>query len=167
MEPAQFESIGFAVRPVTGGDTEFLFRVYASTREDFNLLPVDAAQKETLLRMQFTAQLQTFQSQFRDTGNSIVLLDEQPVARLWVDENAEEVRIVDFAVLPEFRNRGIGSQVVKSVMDRASRTGKPLRHRVMKTNHNAIQFQLGMGYAITGDDGLYLSMEWRPPRENR
>ena len=50
------------LRPITAKDSDFLYRVYASTRED-ELAPLgwDAAQKASFLEMQFAAQHKFYQ----------------------------------------------------------------------------------------------------------
>jgi hypothetical protein len=45
------------LRPAGPGDAEWLYRIYASTRdEELAVVPWDAAAKEAFLRMQFAAQ---------------------------------------------------------------------------------------------------------------
>ena len=97
------------LRPIEPDDAAFLYRVYASTREaELALVDWDAAQKDAFLRMQFLAQAQHYQANYTDTTYQIILLDGQPVGRLYVARWPGEIRIVDIALLPEYRNMGIG-----------------------------------------------------------
>jgi hypothetical protein len=75
-----------ALRPVEPGDEEFLYRVYASTREEeLAQTGWDEAQKAEFLRMQFDAQSSYYEEHYRRAAFSVILSDDHPVGRLYVD----------------------------------------------------------------------------------
>jgi hypothetical protein len=56
-------------RPITENDMDFLYRVYASTREDeLAVTDWDDAQKEEFLKMQFNAQHVYYQEHYPGNG---------------------------------------------------------------------------------------------------
>ena len=105
---------GIALRPITKEDRDFLFQVYASTRaEELALVDWDDSQKDAFLLMQFDAQDKYYQEQFSKATFQIILVNKKPVGRLYLDRRADEIRIIDIALLPEHRNQGVGSRNLK------------------------------------------------------
>lgn len=149
-------------RPVTLEDQEFLFQVYASTRDE-ELAPLgwDHAQREAFLEMQFTAQHGSYTSEFVDADFDIILLDDQPIGRLYVDRREDEIRLIDIALLPEHRNAGIGTALVRDLLEEAERSVKPVRLHVEVYNRARRLYQR-LGFRTISDKGVYLFMEWLP-----
>ncbi len=117
-------AIAVTLRPITPADEAFLFKVYAGTRrEELAQAPWDEAQKRAFLTFQFNAQHQHYQSEFANAAFHVILDDDTPLGRLYVDRRADEIRILDIALLPEHRGRGIGSvsSVKASIRNRISR----------------------------------------------
>jgi GNAT superfamily N-acetyltransferase len=57
---------------------------------------------------------------------NIIERDGVPVGRLWVDEWRDQIRLVDIALVAEYRGQGIGSTLLRQVMDRGAAAGKPV-----------------------------------------
>ncbi len=90
-------------------DAAFLTEVYASTRADeMARLDWHEAQKRAFLRMQFEAQHKDYTARYRGARFDIIELDREPVGRLYVDRRKREIRVIDIALLPAYRGRGIG-----------------------------------------------------------
>jgi ribosomal protein S18 acetylase RimI-like enzyme len=155
--------MGITLRPITAEDMAFLYRVYASTREE-ELAQVnwDAQQKEAFLRMQFDAQHKHYKESYPKASYHIVLHDGVAIGRLYVDRNENDINIIDIALLPEFKGKGIGKKLLKDVEDEAVKAGKPIRIYVEKFNR-ALRLYQRLGYGVTGDSGVYLEMMWVPP----
>ena len=99
-----------SLRPIKEEDQSFLYRLYASTRqEELAVLDWSEAQKEAFLQMQFNAQHKFYTEQFSQAEFQIIEQDQEPIGRLYVDRRDDEIRLIDIALLPAYRNRGIGS----------------------------------------------------------
>ena len=59
--------------------------------------------------MQLDAQHTYYQEHYDGAAFDVILVDAQPAARLYVDRQDDEIRIVDIALLPEYCNRGFGT----------------------------------------------------------
>lgn len=150
------------LRRITPDDQEFLYQVYASTRvEELRQVDWDDAVKEAFLRMQFDAQHRYYQENYSTADFQIILNDENPIGRLYVARWADEIRLVDIAILPEHRNSGIGTGVLKGLMKEASESGRPLRIHVEKFNP-AMGLYKRLGFVVIEDRGVYDFLEWRP-----
>src|SRR5262244_3792994 len=92
-------------RPIRPDDAAFLYEVYASTRtEELAVVDWDEAHKAALLHMQFAAQHQFYQERYTQTDCLVILRDAVPVERLYIARWQDEIRMVDIALLPPYRN---------------------------------------------------------------
>ncbi len=145
-------------RPIEAGDFEFLYLVYASTRSDIEQVQWPEEQKQQFLRMQFQAQHTHYQRHFANARFQIVLRDNRPVGRLYVDHRPDELRIIDIALLPEHRRQGIGRSILADLLAEASRQGKPVRIHVERFNP-ALALYERLGFQVIGDTGIHFLME--------
>ena len=153
------------LRPVHTDDEDFLFRLYASTREDelkaLRGLNWDAGQIDAFLRMQFKAQAAAYSQQYGLSGSHIVLLNDDVMGRFYLYHSAEVIRVVDISLLPDYRNRGIGSSLLRGVLAEAEQNRLPVRLHVAAHNP-AARLYARLGFRQVSDEGLYRELEWRP-----
>jgi ribosomal protein S18 acetylase RimI-like enzyme len=155
-------SNAITLRPIHPGDEPFLYGVYASTREEeLAPLPWDSAQKEAFLRMQFTAQQRFYQEQFPSAAFDVILRGDLPIGRLYVERRPDEIRVVDIALLPEYRRAGVGSVLMGQLLAEADAGGKPVRIHVEQYNP-ALRFYERLGFTVVGNTGVYYLMERQP-----
>ena len=147
-----------SLRPATDGDLEFLFRVYAASRqEELAQVPWTAEQKEAFLRQQFEAQHAWWREHYTGASFDVVLVDGAPAGRLYVDEWPREIRIVDVALLPTHRGGGVGTRLLERVIARGDAAGKPVSIHVEKFNP-ALRLYQRLGFELVEDKGVYLLM---------
>ena len=158
-------SFGVTRRPITPEDKDFLYRVYASTREaELAQLDWDEDQKTAFLEMQFRAQHHYYQEQFAQADFDLILLDGEPIGRLYVDHREDEIRIIDITLLTEHRRKGIGSALLKGILDAAEQAGLPVRIHVER-NNPAFGLYTHLGFRRIVECGIYDLMEWSPERD--
>ena len=151
------------LRVVKDLDQALLFRIYSSTRNDeMALVPWDDDQKHQFLKMQFTAQQDDYLSRFPKAEHSIIVSGGQDVGRVWIDRRADEIRLLDIAILPQHRNTGIGKIMMERLQAEAASSGTALRHSVYNTNNDALRLYERMGFAVVEDFETYVLMEWQP-----
>jgi ribosomal protein S18 acetylase RimI-like enzyme len=154
--------LSLSLRPISPADEAFLYRVYASTREEeLALVDWTAAQKDAFLQMQFTAQHIYYQQHYPQGDFNLILLEEQPIGRLYLDWSENEIHIVDIALLPTYRQQGIGSIFLKGILAEGERTNRPVRIYVERFNP-ALRLYTRLGFQQMADQGVYLLMEWSP-----
>ena len=125
------------------------------------MVPWTDADKDAFVRMQFEAQDRWYREQMPDASFDVVLVEDEPAGRLYVDQREDEIRIVDIALLPEYRNRGIGSGLLGDLIAGADRAGKPLTIHVERFNR-ARRFYERLGFREIADRGVYLLLERTP-----
>jgi ribosomal protein S18 acetylase RimI-like enzyme len=153
---------GITLRPVASSDRDLLLQVYASTREEeLQLVDWSADQKAAFVRMQFEAQDAYYREHYHPATFDVVEVDGEPVGRLYVARWEDEIRIIDVALLPEHRGRGIGTSLIRALLDEAAASGKRLSIHV-ETHNPARRLYERLGFAEVADRGLYVLMEATP-----
>lgn len=151
------------LRPVRADDAEFLFRLYASTREEeLRLVPWEVAQRDAFLRSQFDAQTRQYAENYADGDFRVIEVDGRPVGRLYVHRGPDEVRIVDIALLPEHRGGGLGTALLDGLLAEAAATGRRVTIHVERFNP-ALRLYHRLGFQPVRDLGVYVFLEWLPP----
>jgi ribosomal protein S18 acetylase RimI-like enzyme len=165
--PVIMASIGmnppFALRDVQEQDSPFLLALFKTARAFiFDRMPLPEPQKEALIRQQFEAQRTSYKAQFPGSQHSIILSGDTGIGQIWIARSSEEYRIVDVSVVPEYRNRGIGSNVVRQFMAEAAEAGLPLRCTVQWANPGSLRFHQRLGFQIVSQDLADYALEYRP-----
>jgi RimJ/RimL family protein N-acetyltransferase len=150
------------IRPVGPDDHDFLLQVYASTRAaEMALVPWTSEQQQAFIRLQFAAQQAHYEKTYPAASHDIVLSNGRPVGRLYVARLDHEIRIVDITMLPAERNFGIGSYLIKQLLDEAKQTGKVTRIYVEEFNPSLRLFER-LGFTRSEQHGIHVLMERIP-----
>jgi len=154
-------SANIALRPVTDADESFILAVYASTRaEELARVPWTQEQKDAFIHMQFAAQKRHYAAEYPQASHDIIVADGAPVGRIYLDRAAQEFHILDVTVLPQHRNRGIGSWLLRQVLDEAARAGKPVAIYVENFNPSLRLFER-LGFRKAEENGFQLLVKWQ------
>jgi ribosomal protein S18 acetylase RimI-like enzyme len=146
-------------RPIQADDEAVLFQIYASTRqEELAPVPWTAAEKDAFLRMQFNAQHRYYQEQFPDASFQMILLGDRPAGRLYLHRREDEFNIIDIALLPPYRNAGLGTTLLREVLAEADAASNPVRIHVERFNP-ALRLYERLGFSRIADTGVYFLME--------
>lgn len=149
------------LRPETREDEPFGFELYAATRkEELDAWGWPAEMRSAFLQMQFRAQ-QGHRAAFPKADFLIVQLAGLNIGRMIVDRTETGFRLVDIALLPEYRNAGAGTALMRTLLSEAAAAGKPLRLTVRKGNR-AAQLYRRLGFVKTGETEMDDEMECRP-----
>lgn len=148
------------LRNATLDDRRFLLGVYASTRADeLARVPWTDDQKQAFVEMQFTAQDRCYREHHPTGSFDVVLVDSRPVGRLYVDRWPLEIRIVDIALLPEHRNAGVGTSLLRRLMAEAAASSRKLSIHVEVFNP-AVRLYTRLGFVPVEDRGVHRLLEW-------
>ncbi len=156
------------LKPVDESARGFLFSVYASTRaEELAVTGWTDQQKHDFLQMQFFAQDKHYRENYPGAEFEIIQVSSEPAGRLYVHDRPEEIRIIDISLLPQFRNHGIGTQLLQEILGQARKSGKTVSIHVEMFNP-ALRLYERLGFQKTGENGPYQLMRWSPePGEHR
>lgn len=151
-----------SLRQASASDERILLTVYVEARRD-ELAPLGWSDEQltAFCRMQFVLQTQAYKMQFPDALGYVVEMSEQAIGRLLVDRAEREIRLVDIAFLPEFRNLGAGTILIENLQREAETMGKALELRVLGTNAAAIRLYKRLGFVVAENNQTHLTMRWR------
>lgn len=153
-----------SLRPFRPEDQDFLFRLYAGTRQqEVSAWGWSSAQQETFLRMQFNAQQRGYEMTYENAEHQIVILEddaseENRIGRIMVLRAQGAVLLVDISLLPEYRGRGIGGGLIQDWVEQCNKDKFVVRLQVLKTNP-AQRLYERLGFLKMGEDELYFQME--------
>jgi ribosomal protein S18 acetylase RimI-like enzyme len=158
-------SLEIRLRPEQPEDGEFLYRLYASTRADEIALSAwSEVQKEAFLRSQFHLQSRHYHRYYPGASFDVLVHGTQPIGRLYVYHGPAEIRLMDIALLPQYRFQGLGTSLLTQLLDEAARAGKPLTLHVERNNPAARWYER-FGFRPVAEAGPYLQMERHAPSE--
>lgn len=148
------------LRPATDEDRELLFRVYASTREEeLAMTDWSVDEKTRFVRMQFDAQDAYYREHYTGAQFFVIEVDGQPAGRLYLHHRPDEIRLMDIALLPEYRGRGVGGSLVRDLLAQAQAEGKGVGIHVEKHNP-AMRLYERLGFRRKADRGVYDFLLW-------
>lgn len=159
------KTLKVSIRPFQPGDWVFSYAVYASTREDeMALVDWTPEQKTAFLNMQFNAQRTHYEKYYPFSEYQIIQLGSQPIGRLIIDRSKNPILLIDISLLPEYRNQGIGTNLLKSLMVEAACLKWSLTLHVEIFNP-ALKLYERLGFCKTSEQGIYYEMIWPPKTE--
>lgn len=151
------------LRPVRPEDRELLLRLYASTREEeLALTDWDEEKKRAFVAGQFAAQDSWYRERYPGASLDVILAGGEPAGRLYVHRREREIRLMDIALLPEHRGRGIGGSLLHDLLAEGAAAGKRVTIHVEVYNP-AMRLYERLGFRQAGEIGIYRLMEWSPP----
>lgn len=154
--------MNISLRPCHVDDDPFLFQLYSSTRlEEIAPFGWPQAQQESFLRMQFTARQRWYAMSYPGAEHHIIERDGAAIGRMMVFRQPPAAVLVDIALLPEHRGKGIGGGLVQQLIRQCGQEKLPLRLQVLRTNP-ALRLYERLGFIPIGGDQIYIEMERQP-----
>lgn len=149
-------------RPVRPGDDDLLARIYASTREE-ELAPVpwSSAQKAAFVAAQFEAQTHAYRENYPGAVWLVIQVDGADAGRLYVHPRPTELRIMDLALLPAYRDHGYGTAILRALLALPVAATLPVTIHVERFNP-ALRLYQRLGFQTKAAGEVYLLLEHRP-----
>jgi GNAT superfamily N-acetyltransferase len=156
----QFDSI--SLRLASAEDAMFLLELYKSSRgDDLRELGWEKGRISEFLEMQHEAQQRFHENEYKRPTDQVVLREGQPIGRVFFERRDHEIRCVDIALLPEYRNAGVGAFLIRQLQADAKRDKKPLRLQVIRFSRAVGLFER-LGFVRVSETGTHFQMEWTP-----
>ena len=135
-------------RPATAEDSAFLYDLHR------------AAMKQYVVQTwgwDEAWQLNYFQKHFNLEECQIITFQGKDVGALSVSRRESEVFLKSIEVLPEYQNQGIGTAVIKSILEEAHHAGQPVGLQVLKVNPVRSLYER-LGFLTTGETTTHYLM---------
>ena len=150
------------LRPERDDDRGFRYQLFCDSRQpEFALLPPPVYQQ--VMAHQFHAQTVGYRGQFPQARFDIIELAGERIGRIVVDRSGTMMHIVDQAIVPTLRGRGIGTAIMRALMDEAQAAGLPVRLEVASENDPSFRLYQRLGFVPIETYSFYMRLEWRSP----
>ncbi|WP_353849326.1 GNAT family N-acetyltransferase [Xanthomonas oryzae] len=150
-----------ALRGEQDADLPWLQDLYASTRSDeLARVPWPDATKRAFADQQFALQRTHYRQQFADADFLIVQANGLSIGRLYLHRATAHHTLVDISLLPDWRGKGIGSQLIAHAQARARDAGCALSLHVLHANPAAQRLYVRLGFVAGNSTQTHLQMHW-------
>jgi predicted GNAT family acetyltransferase len=154
-----------SLRSEMDADERFLRRLVTETvAEQLGARAWPEEMRGQLLALQYAARRQSIHAAFPEGESRIIEVDGEGAGWLFVAEMEQEIRLVDIMIVEAHRHKGIGSTVIRQVIEGAAANGKPVRLTVANMNPGAERLYERLGFCRVGGDEVQHVMEHRQPQ---
>jgi ribosomal protein S18 acetylase RimI-like enzyme len=163
VEPIDTPHGSLRTRPETAGDMPFLAALHASVKAaEFATLPTGEPIRQQLLDMQFRAMTMSYRAAFPNGRFEVITLDDVPIGQLITDSSPDRFHIVYIALLPEWRQRRIGTLLMTRILEVPRSRGTRCEATVVLDNVASQRLWSRLGLTERAQDSVNLILEWRP-----
>jgi ribosomal protein S18 acetylase RimI-like enzyme len=149
------------LRHATPEDRPFLAELFRACRaDDFVMLGEPMATH--MLRLQFAGQTAACSARFDLAGDHIITFGDQPIGRIWVHSEGSNWELVDIAVVPEHRNHGVASTLLRDLIDQADQNAATIYLDVRTDNAEAQRLYYRLGFSVCSATETDLRLMLRP-----
>ena len=111
--------------------------------------------------MQFDARQRSYEAAYPNAEDRIVCLNDVPVGRLLLNREPAGLQLIDLALLEEYRNQGLGTELLQQLQRDCESERIALCLHVLTTNP-AMRLYQRLGFAEVSADPVYACLEWLP-----
>jgi ribosomal protein S18 acetylase RimI-like enzyme len=148
------------LRPVRADDHEFLSRLFYSVHsEKLNPTHLNAEEKHRLIGLMYQGFARHYSAIEPCADDRIVLVNNECIGRMILLQTREEIRLADLAILPQYRQRGIGSALIGQLQTESLISNRPLRLHVARFDR-ALRLYQRLGFYKIEVAEPYLHLEW-------
>lgn len=141
--PARHEDVGFAFAALRDAMREYVAAAYGSW---------DDAEQYAL-----------FAPSFDLRTHRVVRADGTDVGILAVEAHVDRIHLERIFLRSEVRRRGLGTRIVRALLDWAHERGLPLVLTVLRTNPAGERFYTRLGFRAVGETSTHVHLEADPP----
>ncbi|WP_297417475.1 GNAT family N-acetyltransferase [Clostridium sp.] len=143
-------------------ESEFLLKIFKeSNPELLYICGLGEEEKRVILLQQFTIETKQLMQIYPNAEFNIVMLNEEPIGKLYINYGKTADRIIEIALLEEYRGRGIGKELIEIVIKNAKKAGKNVRLQVAWFNQNAYGLYKKLGFQVIENKEVFFEMEYR------
>ncbi len=152
---------GILLRSIEEDDHPDLLRIFIHSRPELMAAVADweLQSQNVFLGQQFQIQLDQYKNQYPQGRFDAVLAGEIIIGRLFTAKIENCLHLVDISLLPDYRNKGIGSSLMIDLLREAGTAGMNVRLHVLKDNA-ATRLYRRLGFMTKTEAGLHQTMHW-------
>ena len=140
------------LRSARASDRDFLYALNEATMRDY---------VERVWGWDDEAQAAFFDNRFQPDAWQVIQVGGQEIGVLILEEREGEIYLAEIQILPNWQGRGIGSAIVRSLMDSAVTAGKPVTLRVLHVNKRARALYERLGFRPIKQIDTHTYLTWQ------
>lgn len=143
-----------SLRPARPGDYEFAVDLYLdSTRRLLSALG----------KWNRSRVMARFKRAFNAEQAQVIRMGGADIGWMQVSAPADRLHLHQLHIIARFRNHGIGTRLIRALLDRGRTTGRSVGLNVIRGNR-ALSLYRRLGFRVVGGDAERLYMRWSPER---
>jgi GNAT superfamily N-acetyltransferase len=139
-------------RPASATDTEFARSVHHRAYRDVSVRQFGPWDEK--------AQDEFFADGWSAAAHEIILCDDVPCGYVCVEYRDSDIHVRELVIDPEVQGKGIGSHILREVIEHARARQVPVRLGTFHVNH-AVNLYRRLGFREVGKTDTHVLMEWR------
>ena len=104
-------------------------------------------------------QIELHKKDFTPEYLKIILREDEQIGILRVVEEPEKIYLHQIYILPDYQRGGIGTYLIKEVIEQARENGRILTLQFLKANPVRDLYER-LGFKVVGQDEYHIQMEW-------
>ncbi len=151
-----------SLRPAISEDESFIFHLSLSMRESQqgieNGNPIE---KNAFLLDQFAKRQYFIKESFPFAMEWIIKLGKSEIGYVLIERKSDEIRILELVIKESFRNHGIGTLIIRQIMEESINHKIPIKVKISNLNP-ASRLMQRLGFKKSGDAGFFQLFEYHP-----
>jgi ribosomal protein S18 acetylase RimI-like enzyme len=145
--------VNVTLRASSTNDADFLYRLHCAAMRAYVM--------QTWGQWNEAWQSQYFHQHFNPIPCQIVVFEDKDIGVVCVERQATDIFLSSIELLPAYQAQGIGTQLIRALLDEAHQKGVPLVLQVLKVNP-ARKLYERLGFAISGETATHYLMSAAP-----
>jgi ribosomal protein S18 acetylase RimI-like enzyme len=142
----------YTLRPATDADFNFLYNLNKATMKDV---------VDQVWGWNEAFQQAYFKEHFNTAGASIIVVRGKDVGGLQYEEAPQSITLVELQVLPEYQGKGLGTAILKHLINEAKASRKDILLQVLKPNIRARRLYERNGFTSYAETETHYQMRIR------
>jgi len=157
---------GITLRPLRASDAEVLVRLNAANNEHLWLAANKTPDEiHELIELQGRHKDASYQRDYGKHAEYVIEKTGDVVGRLTINQGSYIFHILEISLLPEYRGKGIGADVIRTCLRAAAASHVPLSLTVRMDQPGLVKLYESLGFRTEIADVPFQRMIWEPTRE--
>jgi ribosomal protein S18 acetylase RimI-like enzyme len=148
----------------------FKFRNSKKSDLDFVINLIKSTFKEHIIQTwgewDENSQYEYWKKNLKPKLHKIIVFDNTDIGLYSIIEDEKSIELDLIFLIPEFQNKGIGKEIVTSLIETANKKSKSLKLKVLQSNIKALQFYKSLSFNVVKETKVRLYLEYAKVIQN-
>lgn len=147
-------NLAYSFRQATADDYDFLYQLHASTIKPY---------VEVIWGWHEEWQQEYFRAKFDPRNRQIIQVEGEDVGVLVLERKENEIFIALLEIKPSYQGRGIGTAIVRQIIEEGQSQNLPIILHVLRSNIRARYLYERLGFAVNEEQKFRYQMIYPAP----